>query len=393
MRGPYSSLLVSAIFLFSFAILPSWNQPIRHSSTFHTNRIIDTISEFKFACMWGRVQREPKTFSDSLDTDLYSLGSCLSPNRPGEANPLSAQEERTHRASRIHRESRRYNATDDDINARDSAANACPSFTHGKATSSNAPKALPNIRKYAPSDSSKASKQRLNRRAVQGDVNPNSLPTANDQMFIARSRAWRTCYERGLALWQALRDATTRIQPLQCPTISPSWDLRSFSSQSFTWAASCAPDGIFTQLDNTYNVGPLPSGVERICSDNYFSYLQSSQEGLPEAAINYFWYQGGYSALSRTIVTTMRRNAINANDIQTRNRASRGPINNPDELLNNIMDSPSGSSSDGFSDSSSSGSSSSDSSSSGSAAEQQSSSPDEWYKAPNDWADMAFAYV
>ena len=179
-----------------------------------------------------------------------------------------------------------------------------------------------------------------------GQLDPNNLPPASDPAFARRKEYWRTSYDRGTRLWKQLQQALATIPANnQCPNLQPTWQIQRVTDTQFTvkHGALCTDGGLFHILDR-HDERDNP-----ICADTgYHLYQQTTQERMPQNLENVFNAFNWYSAESNIIVAASNRLRIDPEDFSYK-PGSKRPLGTPDIPIS------------------------------------------EWPRAPNSWADIAFA--
>ena len=114
---------------------------------------------------------------------------------------------------------------------------------------------------------------------------------------MRESPRWNNFYAKGRTRWLALRDS---LQSLSIPHLADmnGWNKRRLLSPKFTerYGMQCAPGGILTALDNAHLY------EAKLCSNQYWHFVQTTREGLPPDEHEYFRYANWYSARSRAII-------------------------------------------------------------------------------------------
>lgn len=144
------------------------------------------------------------------------------------------------------------------------------------------------------------------RRSRPGPVDPNNLPPSSSPEFEDESEEWRANYTRGVDLWKTLQHSLQHPPDIRCPEPLQHWQTKLSTSDQFTkvFAKQCSENGLLNYLDSTYNTGA--SGVERICSDFFSRFWQTSNYGLPknlpEDVSERFDFDNWYSPFARAII-------------------------------------------------------------------------------------------
>lgn len=180
-------------------------------------------------------------------------------------------------------------------------------------------------------------------------VDPSNPPSSKDVSHFPRSQSFRQSYDRGVKYWKNLQNAITAPKSLQCPNLN-SWtnerEIRNLFRSMFK--EECRGDGMLGMLDKTENRARPSGSWQNICDDvwtdtstgtskkTYEHYEQKTREGLENQAQLRpgFVYQNWFSGVSRTIVADHNYGRLDPGD---------------------------------------------------------GTPPEQWPKAPNDWAQVAFA--
>ena len=183
-------------------------------------------------------------------------------------------------------------------------------------------------------------------------INPNAPYAADDPIFRDFSANWKTCYGRGIRLWQELHQALRDLRTDACPNLQPTWspvkedhlftlDMVGLCNEKF--------NGVFYRIDKTLDpVLVAGSGVSPICTDDGYELITwHTQKAAHGRLYKGFRYTNWFSVASRIIVASVNVGRVHAQD--NSNKAT------------------------------------------GSSSTAVGESPTSWVEAPNRWAEVVFA--